>query len=404
MRRLVLLLLLLPLTGAGAQVRLATESLAPFRINRITVENPRRSAYRRLSILGRTDRGELLPLFEDPAPGARERMECRVYLDDSISDLVIELESAAGRTESLSLSIPAGEFRLGVLGAPELFGAPGLLPAPYFRLEAAGRLEPGDLFVDPGDSSREKIAGLLEAGIHCLSSNKGLTGLESGRYRGILVPVTSVAQEEITRTLTERRRELLRFKAAYRNLIAADDFYGVPSRDSRPRFAGSRPGDIAATLAQASSARRLTRPQILALTVFYTACMLLLLLIRSPALLLGLTAALILSFFLVLFQLPTREHLLVIELNPAGLESPELAFETPSPGRYRSQPFSPVAPLLAYRQFASFRKRFPLAEVDGAVMLRSNQIPVVRSENGELFMEYAANPLKIWTLHATPAP
>jgi hypothetical protein len=414
MKRLAVLLLLLPLTGAGAQVRVVTEALTPFRINRLTVENPRRTPYRRLTILGRTDRGKLLPLFEDPAPGARERIKCRVYLDDSISELVVELESTAGRTESRSLRIPAAEFRLGVygvspmgvspVGAPSALGAPGLLPAPYFRLEEAGRLEPGDLFVDPGILSRETLEGLLEAGIHCLSSSAGFAGTESGRYRGIFMPINSDAPAEIARTLAARRRELMRFKANYRNLITAEEFYGVPSRDSRLRFAGSRPGDIAATLTRDYFAPRLTRPQILALSVFYAACLLLLLLIRSPALLLGLAAALVLSFFLVLFQLPAREQLLVIELNPSGLEAPELAFETSAPGRYRSRPFSPGAPLLAYRQFASFRKRFPLAEVDGAVMLRSNQIPVVRNENGELFMEYAANPLKIWTLHATPIP
>ena len=400
-RYLALLLLLCPPAALSAQARLVPAELIAHRINRITVENPRRTFYRRLTVLGRDDRDEMFPLYENSSPGARERLECSVYLDDTIAELIVELVPEMGRPESFSLQVEAGGYRIGVLGAP----LP--LTPPYRRLEDAGQLEPGDLYVDSGTLQPEDLSGLLDAGIHCLSSRAWPARPEAGRYQGRLIRIGSSGPEEIGRALAAEQKELARFKAAYRRLITGNVFYGIPSRDPHPRFALGKPEDIAASLAHDSFKWRLTRPQILVLAVFYAACLLMLLLVRRRTLLLGLLAALGLGFFPVILQVPAREHLLVIDLNPASLDNPALTFTTGQAGgsgegtrsSYQALAFSEAAPRLSYRQLYSFRKRFPLAPLAGAAMIRINQIPLIRSEGEDLWLEYTTNPLKIWTIH-----
>jgi hypothetical protein len=399
--RILLLLLIFP-AALNAQARLIPAELVIFRINRVTVENPSRTTYRRLTVTGRDDRGSEFHLYENSAPGARERFDCSVYLDDTIAELTVELVPELGRPESFSVRVPADSFRIGV------FGAPSPLPPPYVRRGDPRQLVPGDLLVDPGTLTRQEILRLLEAGIHCLSSRTGLAVPEAGRYGGRLIAPASTDPGEITRTLAALRRELADTKTAYRELVTGNAFYGIPSRDPRPRFAALRPEDIAATLARDSFRWRLTRPQILALAAFHAACLPLLLLIRRPPLLLALLAALALGVILVLLQLPAREQLLVIELNPANLEAPELSFETREPGAaaegagsiYRARRFSEAAPLLAYRQLYSYRRRCSLDPMAGAALLTFNQLPLIRSLDEALYLEFPANPLKIWTVYA----
>jgi hypothetical protein len=400
-RRLALLLLLCPLAALSAQARLVPAELVAHRINRISVENPRRTFYRRLTVVGRDDHNELFTLYENSSPGARERLECSVYLDDTIAELIVELVPEMGRPESFSLEVKAGGYHIGVLGAP----LP--LAPPYRRLEDARQLEPGDLYVDSGTLQPEDLSRLLSAGIHCLSSRAWPVRPETGRYQGRLIYLGFSGPGEIGRALAAEQKELALFKASYRRLVTGNVFYGIPSRDPDPRFALAKPEDIAATLARDSFKWRLTRPQILVLAVFYTACLLMLLLVRRRTLLLGLLAALGLGFFPAILQVPAREHLLVIDLNPASLDDPDLTFITGQAGgagegtrsSYQALAFSEAAPRLAYRQLYSIRKRFPLTPLAGAVLIRINQIPLIRSEGEDLFLEYTTNPLKIWTVH-----
>jgi hypothetical protein len=297
-RRLALLWLLIPFFALSAQARLVPGELAAFRINRITMENPQRTVYRRLTVLGKDDRGETVPLYRDEAPGAREQLVCSLYLDDSIAQIIVELVPELGRPEIFTLKAPAGGYRIGV------YGAPVLLDAPYIRREHPGQLGPGDVFVDSGELAAAEISKLLSAGIHCLSPNSAVR--EAGRYEGALIPTASSNPGEIERVLAAEQRELVRFKAAYYNLIGENMFYGIPNRESPPRFSGGRPEDIAATLARDSLRWRLTGPQILAAALFYAAGLIIVLLVRRPRLLLALLTAGVLVFFLILLRVPAR--------------------------------------------------------------------------------------------------
>jgi hypothetical protein len=403
--RLLTLLLLAVLAGSPAAQSLSfPEGLRAFRLNALVVDGIGPTAGRLLTVTGRRFDGRTVALFRGQGVSEERGLRCWFYLDDDLQALEVRVPGSA----VLVAAVQTGT-RIAVHGL-----APAGLGSWYSPAAGPQELGPGDVRVL--EAGVEDPEPLRAAGIHVLLlGTSGRPSPESApaadtpqpAWRGLLL---RAANPGAAAALLEREKErLLEFKERFLRLAAEARFYGT-RRAAKPGegaldFPGSWPPDVAYTLLREQLAVRVGAPLGLALLAFYSPVLAGAALFRRRVAALLLAGALLAGFVVFTVLRPGEARGLTVEfLLPQPGEKPpdvrlrEIASASGSRA-YRQEGGPAEGPRLLYRAVSVPGGELPLPPYDRELLVRFNQVPEVRQEEGRLLLAFR-NPLASWSLHA----
>lgn len=386
------------------------EGLHAFRINALVVNGLGPAVGRQVTVTGRRYDGRTVALFRGQGVSEERGLRCWFYLDGDIQGLEVRFPGSG----LLAASVQAGT-RIAVSGLN-----PTALGSWYFPAPGPETLGPGDVRVlEAGTKDPEPEQA---AGIHVLlvgasrqapspdsppAETPPVAGPPSD-YRGYLLRAPNPGAAA---ALLEREKErLIEFKERYLRLATEARFYGA-RRAPAPGvgaldFPGSWPADVAYTLLRAQLAVRVGAPLGFALLAFYAPALAAAAWFRRRGAALLLVGALLAGFAVFTALRPGEARSLTVEFllpqpgdQSADIRLREITSASGTRRLYRQEGGPAEGPRLVYRAASVPGGELPLPWFGRELLVRFNQVPEVRQEEGRLLLAFR-NPLASWSLHA----
>ena len=408
----------------NAQPVILVENLRPFHINQLIVKDLPGFAATAVRIEGRTADGQQIPLFDHSEEAPVKRLSCFLYLDESVSSVVVEVKSEDIILERTNFPVRHNPYRITVLGSryPPLLANTGYTPASSLQ-----ELQPGDIYIVQESEAPETflpvVTRLLAKGVHVVAPQTLVSAVEmpvvpeGELWIGRLLAADTSDPVAIQELLEKRKEQFRTLKARYYGLIAGANFYGIRIPEVRSlTFTDMNLEDIAFTVEQQLFRSRLNPVEKALLILFYLPVIVGTALIKKHKIILILVSGCALIFVLLSLLYPGRDTIFTLYLNPFHTAKNTVVLERvsgyprdsntlsgflfagPEENRFVARDYSLQFSTLRYFAVRSSGKTTPLQPFASADAVKFDQIPRVRISDGRYYLEHR-KPLRAWSLH-----